>query len=98
LTVPEEASGEFHVYQTYVVQADQRNELQKHLVNHGVEVLVHYSTPIHMQPAASSLNYLPEDFPVTMHQSKRIMSLPLYPGLTHDQQDYIAELVAQFYK
>ena len=98
LTVPEEASGEFHVYQTYVVQADQRNELQKYLVNHGVEVLVHYSTPIHMQPAASSLNYLPEDFPVTMHQSKRIMSLPLYPGLTHDQQDYIVELVAQFYK
>lgn len=98
VAVPEEAQGEFHVYQTYVIQADRRDQLKEYLVERGVEVIVHYPIPIHMQPAAAALNYLPEDFPVTLHQSRRILSLPLYPGLTHNQQDYIAELVAQFYK
>ncbi len=98
VAVPEEAHGEFHVYQTYVIQADRRDQLKEYLVERGVEVVVHYPIPIHMQPAASGLNYLPEAFPVTLHQSRRILSLPLYPGLTHSQQDYIAELVAQFYK
>lgn len=97
VAVPEEAQGEFHVYQTYVIQADRRDQLKEYLVEHGVEVIVHYPIPIHMQPAAAALNYLPEDFPVTLHQSRRILSLPLYPGLTHNQQDYIAELVARFY-
>lgn len=95
--VPEEAPGEYHVYQTYVVLADRRNELQKFLRDHGVEALVHYPTPIHMQPAAAGLNYLPEDFPVTLQLSKRIMSLPLYPGLTYEQQDIVVELISDFY-
>lgn len=98
VAVPEEAQDEFHVYQTYVIQADRRDKLKEFLVERGVEVIVHYPIPIHMQPAASALNYLPEAFPVTLQQSGRILSLPLYPGLTHSQQDYIAELVAQFYK
>jgi len=96
--VPEEAPGEYHVYQTYVIQADHRDELQKYLRDNGVEALVHYPTPIHMQPAATGLNHLPEDFPVTLQLSKRIMSLPLYPGLTHEQQDLVTELISTFYQ
>ncbi|MCX6122159.1 MAG: DegT/DnrJ/EryC1/StrS family aminotransferase [Ignavibacteriales bacterium] len=96
--VPLEAPNEFHVYQTYVVLAEHRNELQKFLRENGVEALVHYPTPIHMQPAAAGLNYRPEDFPVTLQLSKRIISLPLYPGLTHEQQDFVVDLIGTFYK
>lgn len=95
--VPEEAPGEYHVYQTYVVQADRRQELQAFLRAHGIEALVHYPTPIHIQPAAVALGYKPEDFPETMRLSQRILSLPLYPGLTHEQQDYVAEMFEKFY-
>lgn len=96
--VPEEGPDEYHVFQTYVVLAENRDALQKFLRDNGVEALVHYPTPIHMQPAAAGLNYKPNDFPITQQLSKRIMSLPLYPGLTHEQQDSVAELISTFYK
>ena len=64
----------------------------------GVEALVHYPTPLHLQPAAKSLGYTEVDFPVTMEASARILSLPLYPGLTHSQQDRVVDLFAEFYK
>jgi dTDP-4-amino-4,6-dideoxygalactose transaminase len=95
--VPEEGKGEYHVYQTYVIQAERRDELLAYLRENEVEALVHYPTPIHMQPAARDLHYKPEDFPVTLALSKKIMSLPLYPGLTHEQQDYVASLIGKFY-
>jgi dTDP-4-amino-4,6-dideoxygalactose transaminase len=96
--VPLEAPGEYHVYQTYVVQAERRDELQRYLIHHGVEALVHYPTPIHLQPAARDLNYAATDFPVTMRCCARILSLPLYPGMTHAQQDMVIDTIARFYK
>jgi dTDP-4-amino-4,6-dideoxygalactose transaminase len=96
--VPEEAAGERCVYQTYVVKAERRDELQRYLNEHGVEALVHYATPIHLQPAARDLGYSAADFPETMRHVGRILSLPLYQTLTHAQQDRVAELVSSFYR
>jgi dTDP-4-amino-4,6-dideoxygalactose transaminase len=98
VTVPDENPGEYCVYQTYVVQASRRDELRQFLNEHGVEALVHYATPIHLQTAANDLGYKAEDFPVTMRAASRIMSLPLYPGLSHEQQDRVAELISNFYQ
>ena len=96
--VPDEGSGERCVFQTYVVKAEKRDELKQHLNEHGVEALIHYATPIHLQPAAKGLGYSAPDFPKTMRHVARIMSLPLYPTLTHAQQDRVVELVSAFYK
>ncbi|MBI3490402.1 MAG: DegT/DnrJ/EryC1/StrS family aminotransferase, partial [Acidobacteria bacterium] len=79
--VPDEGPGEHCVYQTYVVKADRRDDLKRHLNENGVEALVHYATPIHLQPAARSLGYTEKHFPVTMRHVGRILSLPLYPSL-----------------
>lgn len=96
--VPEEGPGESCVYQTYVVQADRRDDLKCYLNKHGVEALIHYPTPLHLQPAAQDLGYSADDFPMTMRAASRILSLPLYPGLTAAQQDLVVELIARFYK
>jgi dTDP-4-amino-4,6-dideoxygalactose transaminase len=96
--VPREGPGEYSVYQTYVVQADHRDELKRHLNDHGVEALVHYPTPLQLQPAAAQLGYTADDLPMTMRAASRILSLPLYPGLTHAQQDLVVELVESFYR
>lgn len=96
--VPDEAPGERCVFQTYVVKAERRDELKQHLNEHGVEALIHYATPIHLQPAAKGLGYTASDFPRTMRHVGRILSLPLYPTLTHAQQDRVAGLVSEFYK
>ena len=95
--VPKEGQDEHHVYQTYVVHAERRDELQAFLRAQGVEALVHYPIPIHLQPAAKELGYSAKDFPETMKQSGRILSLPLYPGMTDEQQVYVADLFSRFY-
>lgn len=95
-TVPDEAPGEFHVYQTYVLQTDRRDELQAFLQERGVEALVHYRTPIHLQPGAGHLGYAPEDLPVSTRAAQRILSLPLFPGLGDERQDRVIELIREF--
>lgn len=95
--VPVEGPDEYHVYQTYVVQCERRDELRQFLVANGVEALVHYPVPIHLQPAARDLGYTVDDLPMTARVCKRILSLPLYPGLSEGQQELVAELVARFY-
>jgi len=97
-TVPDEGAEEFCVFQTYVVQVDNRDELQTYLKSNGVQALVHYPLPLHLQPAAKSLGYTEKDFPKTMELSSRILSLPLYPELKEEQQDYVAGLFEKFYK
>ena len=96
--VPDEGPAERCVYQTYVIKADRRDELKQYLNENGVEALIHYATPIHLQPAAQGLGYKVSDFPVTMRHVGRILSLPLYPTLTHAQQDSVVELISAFYR
>lgn len=96
--VPEEGPGEYCVYQTYMVQADHRDAVLAWLRERGVEAVVHYPTPLHLQPAARALGYSAEDFPMTMRAAGRIMSLPLYPGLAEAQQDHVVESIATFYR
>jgi dTDP-4-amino-4,6-dideoxygalactose transaminase len=95
---PVEGPGEYCVYQTYVIQAAARDDLQIHLQEHGVEALIHYRTPIHLQPAAAQLGYGPGDFPVTERAAGRILSLPLFPAMTYAQQDQVADLIHDFYQ
>jgi len=98
VTVPTEGDGEYHVYQTYMIQCDRRNELQQHLRTNGIEALVHYPVPIYAQPAAKSLKCNPEKYPVAKRQADRIMSLPLYPGLSIKQQDRVISCISEFYR
>ena len=98
VVTPDEGPGEYCVYQTYVIQAEDRDALQQHLINNGVQAMVHYSTPIHLQPAAKYLGYNASDFPQTMKHVSRILSLPLFPGMSHQKQDLVVELIHNFYK
>ncbi len=96
--VPDEGPGEHCVYQTYVILAEYRDDLKKFLNDNGVEGLIHYATPIHLQPAAAYLGYSASDFPMTMRHAGRILSLPIYPSLTHAQQDQVVALIRDFFR
>ncbi len=96
--VPVENSNEYHVYQTYMIKASNRDNLQKHLKTAGVETSIHYPVPIHLQPAAKNLGYKVGDFPITEKLSHLILSLPLYVGLSEKSQDYVIEHIRNFYE
>jgi len=98
VVVPEERDGEFHTYQTYMIQAEARDALQVHLRANGVEAITHYPTPLHLQPAAVDLGYKIGSLPVTEQLSHRVLSLPLFPGMTASQQDITVDAITSFYK
>ena len=97
VNVPYEGEGEFHTYQTYMIQAPDRDKLLEHLRNNGIEATIHYPTPLHLQPAARDLGYSVGSFPAAEHLSHRILSLPLFPGMTGNQQEMVIEGVTNFY-
>jgi dTDP-4-amino-4,6-dideoxygalactose transaminase len=63
----------------------------------GVEALIHYPIPIHLQPAARYLNYKKGSFPVVEKLSSEILSLPLYPGMPTQHQEQVISLILKFY-
>ena len=95
--VPMTRPHEYAVYHTFVIQADERDELIAFLARNGVGAKIHYPIPCHLQKAALSLGYRKGDFPVTEAQSRRIVSLPVYPALGAAQRDHVVRAVRRFY-
>ena len=97
VVTPVEEDHEKHVYQTYVIRSENRDELKEFLNSNGVEAIIHYPVPIHLQPAAKYLNYKEGDFPVVETLAKEILSLPLYPGMPQEYQDRVVSLILKFF-
>lgn len=89
-------SGTGHVYHLYVIKIDdscllERQQIQEQLAAAGIQTGIHYPIPCHLQPAFTDLGYQIGDFPQAEKQAKQILSLPMYPGLSHSQ---VKEVVA----
>jgi len=86
-----------HVYHLYVIQVDDREGLAKALAADNIQSGVHYPVPLHMQPCFKHLPGWGEGkHPVTEKLAKRILSLPMFPELTEEQQDRVVESVRKF--
>jgi dTDP-4-amino-4,6-dideoxygalactose transaminase len=97
VAVPFDKSYEKAVYHTFIIQTEQRDELQAFLKTKGIETKVHYPIPIHLQAAAKNLGYKAGDFPVTERQARCILSLPIYPELTSEQLEWTSSQIQAFY-
>ena len=96
LTLPYEPTWSRAVYHLYVIRTDDRTGMMSHLNKAGIGTGIHYPIPLHMQRAYASLNYCLEDFPVARRIASEIVSLPMFPQLTVDQQARVAEEVLAF--
>jgi dTDP-4-amino-4,6-dideoxygalactose transaminase len=97
LKVPLEKKNEFHVYQTYIVFSEKRDKLQLYLKEKGIQTLVHYPIPIHLQPASKNLGYKRGSFPVAEKLSSEVLSLPSFVGMKDSQIDYVIKNIKKFY-
>jgi dTDP-4-amino-4,6-dideoxygalactose transaminase len=84
------------VYHLYVVRVADRDELRQHLEAQGIGTGLHYPVPLHLQKAYETLGYREGDFPVTEKAAAEILSLPMFPELTEEQQGQVAESIADF--
>jgi dTDP-4-amino-4,6-dideoxygalactose transaminase len=87
-----------HVYHLFVIQVKHRDELMRHLQNKGIEVAIHYPTPIPLQEAYKKYAYQPEDFPHATRFCNEILSLPMYPEILEEYIQYISDSIHEFYK
>ena len=96
VSLPYEPSWSKAIYHLYVVRTDDREGLMTHLKNAGIGTGIHYPIPLHLQKAYASLQYRTGDFPVTEKIAAEIVSLPMFPQLTHEQQGRVAEEILSF--
>ncbi len=79
------------VYAQYSIRVKNREEKMKQLNEKGIPVAIHYPMPLYKQEAFSYLNESEKNYPISELISKEIMSLPMSPFLTKEDQDYIVE-------
>lgn len=81
----------------YVIEAENRGALAKHLADHEIGVEVYYPMPLHLQPCFNHLGYKTGDFPNAENACQRTVALPLYPDLTLDQVETVCSTISDFY-
>lgn len=86
---------EGHAYHLYVIVTDRRKDLYEYLRDKGVYCQIHY-IPVHLMPYYKQFGYKKGDFPHAENYYKGCLSLPMFPELTIEQQDYIIDLILSF--
>ncbi len=87
-----------HIFHQYTVRCQRRDELKAHLQAAGVGSEVYYPVPLHLQQCFEFLGYKRGDLPNTEQAMLECLSLPIYPELTAEQQQYVVEKVTEFYR
>jgi dTDP-4-amino-4,6-dideoxygalactose transaminase len=93
LELPHDDARDECVYHQFVIYVNNRNSVIAQLAARGIDTAVHYPKPIHLQPAYSSLGYPAGTFPHAERACERVLSLPLFPGMTAEQISYVAASV-----
>jgi dTDP-4-amino-4,6-dideoxygalactose transaminase len=79
-----------HVYHLYVVRTSNREKLQQDLTEKGIQTMIHYPVPPHLQKAYKHLGYKEGDFPIAEEIARTCLSLPVWPGMKHGNVAHVA--------
>jgi dTDP-4-amino-4,6-dideoxygalactose transaminase len=103
IKTPADKPNEIHSYYLYTVQiasegsnpAAKRDRVAKHLATKGITSSIFYPLPLHLQPAYASLGGKSGQLPVAERAAHEVLSLPLYPEMTNEQIDRVADSVIE---
>lgn len=87
----------YHVFHQYTIRVQRRDELQEFLKENGVSTMIYYPKPLHLQPVFAELGYKEGDLPETEKACSEALSLPMFPELKLEQQEYVVSKIAEFY-
>lgn len=96
IQLPGIRSGASHVWHQFVIQSEDRDNLIKYLDENGVGTIIHYPIPPHLSEAYHYLELKEGSLPITEKYAQSVLSLPLYNGMTKEEQDYVITTVNAF--
>lgn len=97
IKTPKIVSGIYHAYHLYVIQVEDRKGLYTFLRDNNIFAQVHYE-PVHLMPYYQNLGNNRGDLPVVENYALHCLSLPNFPTLTDEEQDYVIEKVLEYLK
>ena len=86
-----------HIFHQYVIATSQRDALMKYLEQHGVETVIYYPVPLHLQKCFEYLGYKRGDLPESEKASQETLALPVFPEITRKEQDYVIHRIKDFF-
>jgi len=86
LPVPQ---GTWHVYHQYTVRLTERDEIKRRLADSGIQTMIYYPVPLHLQQVHASLGHTNGDFPHSEAAAREVLSLPMYPELEPESQQTV---------
>ena len=98
ISLPAEVSYGKHVYHIFAIRVKNRDFVLEELKKRGIEALVHYPLPLHLQEVYKDLGYKKDDFPVAERVSREVLSLPIYPHIKKDQIEYVVAKLKESFK
>ena len=87
-----------HIYNQYVIRAEQRDQLQSFLAENEISTEVYYPLPFHLQECFLDLGGKAGDFPVSETAAEEVLALPVYPGLSRQMQEAVVDKIEEFYQ
>ena len=98
IILPEAIQEDGHIWHVFVIRTKRRDALQEHLKRDGIQTLIHYPIPPHLQKAYRELGYKKGDFPITEEIADTCLSLPIYPGLSDEEINYVCDSIKNFFR
>jgi dTDP-4-amino-4,6-dideoxygalactose transaminase len=96
--LPPVAPNSTHVWHRYVIRTEDPGRLAGFLRERGVGTVRNYPEPVHLAPAYARLGYRESDFPVAEALAREALSLPLYPGISDAQLEYVVEAIRAYFR
>jgi dTDP-4-amino-4,6-dideoxygalactose transaminase len=96
VVTPTERAYNRHVYYCYVIRTPRRDGLAAHLAAQGIDTVVHYPIPMHLQPAYRQMGLEPGTYPVAEAAAQQVLSLPMFPEITPEKQGRVSGAVRGF--
>ena len=93
---PQVREGSEHVYHQYVIRCEEREALTEHLKERGIDTIIHYPIPPHLSEAYAFLGGRKGDLPVTEHYAATVLSIPMYNGITEEEQERVIRAINEF--
>ncbi|MGA7090312.1 MAG: DegT/DnrJ/EryC1/StrS family aminotransferase [Candidatus Acidiferrales bacterium] len=89
-TLPKVATNRTHVFHLYMIEVENRSEIQEALSSREIGTGIHYPIPVHLQAACANLGYRTGDFPAAERAAAHILSLPMYAEMRREQAAFVA--------